>query len=152
MKTKLYDLNVRNLQPREKTYLEWDAQQNNFGVRVYPTGKKVFYCIYSFKNKVRFYPLGDVAVISLANARKEALNVMHRVVVKREDPAADRALQRGKLTFAAVAERYVAEHAKHKNKSWKTAAPMSSGTCCQLGATLRPTKSSAATLRNCWAH
>ena len=57
----------------------------------------------------------------MADARREAFNLMHRVIVKREDPAADRQVQRGKLTFEALATRYVEEYAHRKNKSWKTA-------------------------------
>jgi hypothetical protein len=121
MKTKLYDLTIRNLQPRDKTYVEWDAHQNGLGVRVQPTGKKSFVCVYSFKNKVRWYTIGDVAAVCLAIASKEACNVMHQVVVQRKDPAADRAEQCGKVTFAALATRYIAEYAKRKNKSWQFA-------------------------------
>ena len=98
----------------EKVFVEWDAHQNGLGVRVQPTGKKTFVCVYSFKNKVRWYTIGSVADCTLAAARKQACDVMHQVVVLRNDPAADRAAQSGKITFEALANRYVDEYAKRK--------------------------------------
>ena len=38
MKTKLDHITIRNLPTRDKTYIEWDSLQNNFGVRVYKIG------------------------------------------------------------------------------------------------------------------
>ena len=41
-------------------------------------------------------------------------------VIRGKDPAAERRMTRG-TSFAQLAERYVEEHAKRKNKSWKQA-------------------------------
>ena len=61
--------------------------------------------------------------IALADPRKQAAELMLRVI-KGEDPAAEKRAKRGAGTFAEMANRYVEEHAKKRNKSWRQGAAL----------------------------
>src|SRR5262249_25680686 len=76
--------------------------------------------IYRHHNRPRWYPLGAADAVGLADARKLAAELMLDVI-KGKDPAAERKAQRGAGTFAEMATRYIEEHAKKRNKSWKQA-------------------------------
>jgi integrase len=58
-------------------------------------------------------------VLPLSDARERATEVM-LAVIKGQDPAT-KSKKAGQPTFAQLAARYVDEHAKRKNKSWKQA-------------------------------
>lgn len=117
-KCKFSELFVRKLVPREGRYLVWDAHQRGLAIQVQPTGHKAWKCIYSFNGRPRWFAIGAVNAIGLAEARKIAGDVMY-MVAQGGDPCADRKAARGKDTFEEVAARYVVEFAKARNKSWK---------------------------------
>jgi integrase len=119
-KRRLSELSVRKARPEAKTYLIWDAKQRGLALRVQPTGARAWTCIYSRHGRPRWLHLGDAAAIGLADARTLAAEAM-LAVAKGGDPAADRRAERGAGTFADLAARYVEEHAKKKNKSWRQA-------------------------------
>src|SRR5262249_49155980 len=62
----------------------------------------------------------NAQAISLTDARKLAGKIMYRVG-EGADPHADRLALRNRGTFGEVAARYVQEHAKKRNKSWRQA-------------------------------
>ena len=68
----------------------------------------------------RWYHLGNAAAVGLADARKLAGRIMFKVA-EGGDPCAERKAQRSKGTFEELAARYVEEHAKRRNRSWKQA-------------------------------
>ncbi len=117
-KRKLNDLIVRRLKPQPGAYLVWDLQQRGLAINIHPTGRKTFKCIYSRQGRSRWYNLGAADAIGLADARKLASRVMFQVA-EGKDPAAERRAERNKNTFAELAERYVEEYAKKRNKSWR---------------------------------
>ena len=119
-KRRLSELSVRNAKPEAKTYLIWDMKQRGLALRVQPTGARAWTCIYSRHGRPRWLHLGAAAAIGLADARTLAAEAM-LAVAKGQDPAADRRAERGAGTFAELAERYVEQHAKKKNRSWKQA-------------------------------
>lgn len=118
-KTKLYDLTVRKLRPQAKTFLIWDDYQRGLAVRVQPSGKKSYVCVYRFNGRPRWYHIGYADAVCLKAARQEASNVQHKVL-QGTDPQADKVAKRGQGTFAEMAARYVEEYAKRRNKSWQT--------------------------------
>jgi Phage integrase central domain len=60
-------------------------------------------------------------LVGLADARRIAAR--HRLAIAEGcDPVAERAAQRGSGTFTELADRYLNEHAKKRNKSWEQAA------------------------------
>jgi hypothetical protein len=57
-KTKLYDRTIRNLAPQAKTFLIWDSYQRGLALRVQPSGKKSYVCVYRFNARPRWYHIG----------------------------------------------------------------------------------------------
>jgi integrase len=58
--------------------------------------------------------------VPLSDARRIAVKI-RLAVAEGKDPVAERQAERGAGTFAEMADRYLAEHAKKRNKSWKQA-------------------------------
>jgi integrase len=119
-KRRLTERSVRQLQPRPKAYLVWDAAQRGLAIRVQPTGACAFKCVYSRQGQPRWLHLGNTDVVSLAEARTLAQEAL-LAVARGKDPAAEKKAERGAGTFAELAERYVTDYARRKNKSWAQA-------------------------------
>jgi integrase len=111
---------VRRLKPATAPYLVWDTYQRGLAVRVQPKGTKFWKVIYSRGGRPRWLTIGDACAICLSDARQMAAEVMLDVARGR-DPQAERRAERGKGTLAELAERYLEQHAKRKNKSWEQA-------------------------------
>jgi integrase len=62
--------------------------------------------------------LGDAGAIGLSDARTLAAEAM-LAVARGKDPAAEKRAERGAGTFADLAGRYLEQHAKRHNKSWR---------------------------------
>ncbi len=71
-------LNKTNVQeaeyPAGKTgsFFLWDSECPGFGLRIHPTGKKVFVLRYRFRGRLRFLTLGQFGQSTVEQARKEA--------------------------------------------------------------------------------
>jgi integrase len=109
---------VSRLRPSDKPFLVWDDYQRGLAIQIQPSGYRSYKLIYRFHNRPRWYHLGAADAIALADARKLAAELMLRVI-KGEDPAAEKRASRSSGTFAELANRYVEEHAKKRNKSWQ---------------------------------
>src|SRR5215472_9249248 len=119
-KSKLTELLVRKLKSETANYLVWDTHTRGLALKVMPSGSKAWKAIYSFHGRPRWLHLGDASVIGLADARLMTAEAM-LAVARGKDPAAEKKAERGAGTFAELASRYVEQHAKKKNKSWKQA-------------------------------
>jgi integrase len=117
-KQKLNQLFLSRLKPRARTFLVWDTQQVGLAIRVQPTGHKAWKAIYSLHGRPRWYHIGNAGAVGLSDARKLAAGVMLDVA-KGADPQAQRKALRSRGTFEELARRYVDEHAKRHNRSWK---------------------------------
>jgi integrase len=111
----LTELFVRRVSTDTTPINVWDSKERGLVLRVHPTGRRAFKVVYSRRGRPRWYHLGDVG---LADARRMAARIK-LAVAEGKDPAADRKAERGAGTFADLAERYVEEYAKKKNKSWQ---------------------------------
>lgn len=120
VRTKLSEVFIRKLEPRNAAYLVWDTYQRGLAIQVQSTGHKSWKCIYSFNGRPRWYTIGNADAIGLADARKLAGELAYKVA-QGADPCADKKAARGKGNFGEVAARYVNEHAKLRNKSWRQA-------------------------------
>src|SRR5215475_14992092 len=99
----------------------WDTLQRGLALAVQPSGHRAYKCVYTIRGRgPRWYSLGDARAITLADARKLASKAMYQVAEGR-DPHADRLALRGRGSFEQVAQRYVEEHARKRNKSWRQA-------------------------------
>jgi integrase len=122
IKQKLTSLTTK-LRPAAKPYLVWDTAQRGLALLIQPSGYRAYKLIYRFHGRPRWLTIGAADAIALANARKEAAKLMLRVI-QGEDPAAEKRAKRGAGTFAEMANRYVEEHAKNRNKSWRQGAAL----------------------------
>jgi integrase len=90
-------------------------------LRVQPSGHRAWKCVYTIHGRgPRWYHLGSAGAITLADARKLASRILFQVA-EGADPHADRLALRGRGSFEQVARRYVEEHARKRNKSWRQA-------------------------------
>jgi integrase len=119
-RVKLTELGVRKLRPEPATYMVWDLHQRGLALRMQPTGRASWKTVYHFHGRPRWLHLGDTSAIGLADARLMAAEAL-LAVAKGKDPAAEKQADRGRGTFAEMAERYLNEYAKRKNKSWRQA-------------------------------
>ncbi|MGD9769051.1 MAG: tyrosine-type recombinase/integrase [Pseudolabrys sp.] len=119
-KYKFSELLLRKLVQRDRAYLVGDTYQRGLAVQVQPTGYKSWKYIYSVNGRPRWYTIGAVDAIGLADARKLTSELALKVA-QGHDPCAERKLARDKGTFEELAKRYVDEHAKLRNKSWQQA-------------------------------
>jgi integrase len=108
---------VRKVRAEESAFNVWDDKERGLVLRVQPSGHKAFKAVYSVGGRARWYHIG---AIGLADARRIAQQV-RLDVAHGKDPAAERRAERTAGTFAELADRYVNEHAKRKNKSWEQA-------------------------------
>ena len=115
-KLRLTELKVRKAPPG----VYWDEIQRGLALRVQPTGGKSWYCVYSRQGRPRWLWLGKADAIGLSDVRTLAAEAM-LAVARGKDPAAEKKAERGAGTFAELAQRYLDEHAKKKNKSWRQA-------------------------------
>jgi integrase len=117
-KRQFTELFVRKLKPKATAFVVWDLHQRGLAIRVQPTGRKTWKCIYARHGRTRWLHLGGADAIGLADARTLAAEAM-LAVARGKDPAAEKKAERGAGTFAELAESYVEQHAKKHNKSWK---------------------------------
>jgi integrase len=115
-KQRLTDRSVRAIKPEAAAFAVWDTYQRGLALRVQPTGQKAWKFVYS-RGKPRWYHIGDAA-IGVDEARKIAVEIMVEIA-RGKDPVAERRAERGAGTFRELADRYLEEEAKKKNKSWE---------------------------------
>jgi integrase len=116
----LTELTLQRLRPRAQRFLVWDSKQNGLALQVRPNGLRAWKCIYNVHGRTRWFHLGAGNAIGLKEARELARDIMY-AVAKGEDPQADKRARRNAGTFTELAERYVEDHAKRRNKSWRQA-------------------------------
>jgi integrase len=89
--------------PKATAYFLWCGELSGFGVRIYPSGRKVFYTDFRARGARKRVALGPHGKLTTEEARKLALSILGDVA-KGEDPIVTR---RGALTVAALCTRYM---------------------------------------------
>jgi integrase len=117
---KLTEILIRNLKSKDRAFCTWDTHQRGLALLTQTSGHKSWKVVYAFHGRPRWFHIGDVNAIGLSDARKLAGRIMFQVA-EGKDPLAERRAERGKGTFEELAGRYVEEHAKKNNKSWRQA-------------------------------
>src|SRR5436190_10147763 len=103
------------LTPTDKDIVYWDQGLPGFGVKVTPTGRKVFIVLYRTTDgskKLRKYTIGRYGPITLASARIAAQKTFAARLDGR-DPAGERRAARKRVvvdTVDQVVEEYLARH------------------------------------------
>ncbi|MRR56132.1 MAG: site-specific integrase [Deltaproteobacteria bacterium] len=132
----LNDMFVKNLKPESSEYTR--REKGGFGVRVMPTGRKVFFYLYRIDGKRRFLNLGSYKTkenpdgITLAKAREEYEAERAKVkalkagrsegadpLEERREKKAQREEKSKADTVADLVDEYLKKHAKQFKKSWE---------------------------------
>ena len=118
-KREITPLYIQKLKPKDDAFLVWDAKQGGLALSVQPTGMRSWKAIYYAGGRTRWYTIGPLSKVGLAEARKIAKTIMARVALgqdpQREKVDASRAEQ--PMRFGDLAARYI--KAIQSRKSWK---------------------------------
>jgi integrase len=109
MTTKLTKTIIADAPLRDKEYIIWDSEIRNFGVRVWPSGKKMFVYQYRFNRRARRLTIGPADVLSLPVARDLAREAAVKVS-RGIDPVEERDAKRNAITVKELAGRFEFEH------------------------------------------
>ena len=101
---------VEALLVREKDYIVFDGVLAGFGVRVMPSGKRLFLIRYRKRGKTRRVMLGQFGPLTAELARREATKLLADVRAGDGDPAAARDTERQALTMEELGKRFLREH------------------------------------------
>ena len=96
---------IDSLDIRDKDYFEWDDDLSGFGIRVWPSGKKIYVAQYRAGKQTRRFKIGSHGALTVDEARKEAKAVLGDVA-RGEDPQQDRATRRKSLTVKDLCDAY----------------------------------------------
>jgi len=127
---KFTDSEIRNLKPNVKMYQKREGK--GFGIRVLPSGLKIWIFTYTFDGKRRQMNLGNYPDKSLADARADysaAYGILHDTKNPR-DPQAERDQEhdaarqqreehRNAFTISDLITEYIKKHAEPSKRSWK---------------------------------
>ena len=102
---------VDGLDAKASDYFEWDADLPGFGVRIWPTGRKVYMAQYRSASRTRRVKLGTHGALTAEEARGLAKGILGDVA-KGDDPAEDRASRRKSMTVAQLCDKYLASTEK----------------------------------------
>jgi integrase len=94
----------------------WDDDLHGFGLRIYPSGRKVFVLSYRARGSKRLSTLGAYGVLTVDEARKKASRLLY-AIGDGADPAVERREERREPTFTEFAQRYLAQHGPKKKPS-----------------------------------
>jgi hypothetical protein len=83
----------------------WDKSLPCFGLRIYPSGRRVYVCSYRIRRRKRLALLGRADVLTLDQARKMAITCLGRVAGN-EDPQDEWDRLRSLKTVAGLAHSF----------------------------------------------
>ena len=116
---KISNRTVEALSSGEKDAVFWDCELSGFGVRVYPSGAKVYVVQTRAGGRSTRVTVGRHGVISAPQARRRAALIIARIKAG-EDPVPARVERTGDTaaTVADLAERFLREHVAVRCKPW----------------------------------
>lgn len=123
--------------PKEKDYTIWDTDLTGFGLRIYPSRRKVF--LYKYRvgggrgGTIRKPVIGKFGEITVDQARGIAKD-WAASVRQGQDPSNERAEKRRAATMETLFERYLNEHARPHKKASSVKSDIT-----QIDRFLRPT-------------
>lgn len=96
--------------PQDKEFFIWDDQLKGFGIRIYPTGRKMYLAQFRAGGRLRRFNIGIHGAITAEIARTEAMKHLSDVRLG-GDPASDRDRRKSADTLRGFGERFLIEHA-----------------------------------------
>jgi integrase len=110
---------VDGLKPQAREFAVWDGKLPGFGVRVRPSGAMSYVVVYRAGAgrgaPVRRFTIANVGKATPEAARGRAKAILG-AVAHGHDPAGEKATERGTLTIASLADRFMSEHVEQKRK------------------------------------
>lgn len=95
-------------EPQERPFFIWCSDLPGFGVRVFPSGKRIYYADYRNRAGARKrMSIGHHGKLTTEEARRLAMITLGDVL-KGEDPAEERATRRSSITVAELCTSYLA--------------------------------------------
>jgi integrase len=114
---KLTKRNVDSLKPAAKRFNAWDTDLSGFGLRVTPSGERVYVVKFRVAGAQRWFTIGrHGSPWTPESAHKEAKRLLGEVA-RGLDPAEKRNADRGAITFAQLCDLYLSEGVAHKKAS-----------------------------------
>jgi len=109
---------VQSARPGKIAYIIWDTSLTNFGLRLYPSGKRSYVIQYRPEGQrlARKMVVGGADVLTPEHARKRAADLLADVA-DGADPLAERQERAEVPTVAELAQRYLQQHAAVKKKA-----------------------------------
>lgn len=109
---------IDSAQPAEKTYLLWDSAISGFGVKITPTGRKVYLMKFRTADGRQKKPsIGVHGNITCERAR-EIAREWHGELAKGNDPSENRQSLRQSPTVSQLCDRFMRDHVRiHKKAS-----------------------------------
>jgi integrase len=105
--------------PDSKDTYIWDAELPGFGLKITPSGRKVYLVQYRLggrKGRTRRFTIGQHGELTPTAARIEAKRLLGEVALGR-DPASDRDKAKADKTIGALLDQFMTEHVKPKRKA-----------------------------------
>jgi integrase len=108
--------------PKRSRYDMPDGLVPGLQFAIHPTGRKTSRLLSRVHGKLKSFPIGDVALMTLAEARAKARRILV-AIGDGEDPSETKriAVRASSETVKTVAEDFIARYAKPKNRTWAEA-------------------------------
>ena len=118
MRRKITKNSIMSVALGEADRFLWDTDLAGFGLKVTPAGARVYVVQYRAARRLRRYTIGrHGSPWTPEAARREAARLLG-IIARGDDPAQAKETAKAEPTFAAFAERYMADHAAlHKKPS-----------------------------------
>lgn len=110
---------VDALKPSKTDLFVWDQQIYGFGLKITPTGRKVFIAQYRVggrRGPTKRVTLGIFGTLTVEQARQQARHILGQSAIG-QDPAAERAKQRSLPRFSTLLDLFFIEHVDAKLKA-----------------------------------
>src|ERR1700722_11691236 len=114
---KLTKRNVDSLKPAAERFTAWDSDVKGFGLRITPTGGRVYVLKYRIPGAQRWFTVGRHGPPWPPDgARREAVRLLGEGA-RGHDPAEKRSVDRKAMSFADCGDLYFSESVAHKKTS-----------------------------------
>ena len=100
---------VESLAHPDKECIIWDDELSGFGLRVYPSERKVYVVQYKLHGRTRRKTLGKHGLVAAEQARKDA-RLVQADVARGADPSADRKARLRSPSIRELGTRFLQEH------------------------------------------
>jgi len=107
---------VESVALQAKDIFAWDDELPGFGVRVYPSGRRMYLVQYRIGKRLRRMRIGWHGVVTAEIARHRA-RLLLSDVARGADPAAERDARRKAKTVSELADAYLELHARPRKRS-----------------------------------